>query len=57
MHWGMGLIFEKTEALYTEFNERAEAATGSYSSLSDIFYNTVIMCLCVRIIKRSDQGA
>ena len=54
MHWGMGLIFEKTEALYTEFNERAEAATGSYSSLSDIFYNTVIMCLCVRIIKRSD---
>ena len=30
-NWGTGLISEKTEALYAELNERAEAATGSYS--------------------------
>ena len=28
---GTGLISKKTEVLYTELNERAEAATGSYS--------------------------
>ena len=28
---GTGLISEKTEALYAELNERAEAATSSYS--------------------------
>ena len=28
---GTGLIFEKTEVLYAELNERAEAATGTYS--------------------------
>ena len=27
--WGYGLISEKTEVLYIELNERAEAATGS----------------------------
>ena len=32
---GMGLISEKTEVLYTELNERAEAATGSYSGTGD----------------------
>ena len=32
---GMGLISEKTEALYAELNERAEAATSSYSATSD----------------------
>ena len=31
----MGLISEKTEALYTELNERAEPATGSYSAISN----------------------
>ena len=30
-----GLISEKTEVLYTELNERAEAATGSYSGTGD----------------------
>ena len=30
-----GLISEKTEALYAEFNERAEAATSSYSVTDD----------------------
>ena len=28
---GTGLISEKTEALYAELNERAEAATSGYS--------------------------
>ena len=28
---GTGLISEKTDILYAELNERAEAATGSYS--------------------------
>ena len=32
---GMGLISEKTEALYAEFNQRAEAATSSYFVTSD----------------------
>ena len=39
---GTGLISEKTEVLYAELNERAEAATGSYSvtgdSLQYIYY-------------------
>ena len=30
-----GLISEKTEALYAELNERAEAATSSYSVTGD----------------------
>ena len=29
---GTGLISEKREALYTELNERAKAATNSYSA-------------------------
>ena len=32
---GMGLIFERTEALYTELNERAEAASSRYSATCD----------------------
>ena len=35
--WGAGLNSEKTEALHTELNERAETATNSYSA-------TVIFC-------------
>ena len=31
----MRLISEKTEVLYTELNERAEAATSSYSETGD----------------------
>ena len=30
--WGTGLVFEKTEALYAEPNERVGAATSSYSA-------------------------
>ena len=32
---GTRLISEKTEVLYAELNERAEAATGSYSVTGD----------------------
>ena len=32
---GTGLISKKTEALYAELNEIAEAATSSYSSTGD----------------------
>ena len=32
---GTGLISEKTKALYVELNERAEAATSSYSAPGD----------------------
>ena len=32
---GTGLISEKTKVLYAELNERAEAATGSYSVTGD----------------------
>ena len=32
---GMGLISKKAEVLYAEPNERAEAATGSYSVTGD----------------------
>ena len=32
---GTGLISEKTKFLYLELNERAEAATGSYSVTGD----------------------
>ena len=32
---GAGLISEKTEVLFAELNERAEAASGSYSVTGD----------------------
>ena len=46
---GMGLISDKTKVLYTEINERAEAATGGS-------YSIFILCLCLRIIGTFDQG-
>ena len=33
----MGLISEKTEVLHAKLNERAEAATSSYSVTTDFF--------------------
>ena len=40
---GTGLISEKTEALYAELNERAEAATNRYSATDDFLqYNIFI---------------
>ena len=39
-----GLISEKTEVLYVEFNERAEAATSSYSAPGDfLLYNYSVL--------------
>ena len=43
---GTGLIFEKTEVLYTELNERAEAATGSYSGTGDSL-QYILLCAYV----------
>ena len=33
--WGTGLLSEKTEALHAKLNERAEAATSSFSAAVD----------------------
>ena len=52
---GTGLISEKTEVLYPELNERAEAATSIYSATGD-FYNIFILCLWLGIIRRSFLG-
>ena len=43
--WGTGLIRKKTEALFPELNERAEAATSSYSVIGDFlqyFYSMLV---------------
>ena len=53
--WGYGINSQKTEALYAELNERAEAAISSYS-VTDIFYNIFILCLWLRIIRTANQG-
>ena len=44
---GMGLISEKTEVLYIELNERAEAATSSYSGTGNSLYTAYIYSACV----------
>ena len=49
----MGLLSEKTDALHAELNERAEAATSSYSAEVD-FLQLFIRCLWSAIIRRSD---
>ena len=52
---GTGLISEKkTDVLYTELNERANEATGSYSVTGDSLH-VPILCFCLRIIGASDQ--
>ena len=43
------------EALHAEPNQRAEAATSSYSVVV-VLYNIFIRCLWLRIIRRSDEG-
>ena len=43
------------EALYAEFNKRAEAAISSYS-VTSVFYIICILCLWLRIIRTSRQG-
>ena len=52
----IGLISEKMEVLYAEFNERAEAATSSYSVTWFFTVYIFILCLWLRIIGTSDQG-
>ena len=52
---GTGLISEKMEALYTELNKRAEAATSSYSATGD-FWQYIYLRFGLRIIRRSDEG-
>ena len=54
-YWRSGIISEKAEALYAELNKRVEAATSSYSAIGS-FYNIFILCLWLRIIRRSDLG-
>ena len=54
---GTGLISEKTEALYAELNERAEAATNRYSATDDflqynIFIRFIWLLLIIAFIKR-----
>ena len=51
----MVLIYEKMEALYAEFNERAEATTSGYSA-TDNFLQYYSVVVALRIITRSDQG-
>ena len=43
----MGLISEKTEVLYIELNERAEAATSSYSGTGNSLYTPYLFCACI----------
>ena len=52
----MGLVSEKTEALYAQLNERVETATSSYTATGENVYNIFILCLRLRIIRGSDQG-
>ena len=49
------LISEKTDVLYTKLNEKAEAATSSYSAITD-FLQYIYLRLWLRIIRRSNQG-
>ena len=60
-HWakkygGAGLVSEKTEALYAELNKTVEAATSSYFATGEFVRYIYILCLWLRIIRRSDQG-
>ena len=52
---GTGLISEKTEALYAELNERAEAATSS-CAVTDDFLHYIYSVPVTKIIRTSDQG-
>ena len=56
---GTGLISEITEALYAELNERAEAELILPRVVilqQASFYNIIILCFWLRIIRRCDQG-
>ena len=44
IYQGTGLVSEKTEALYTEPNDRVKAATSGYSA-TDEFLQYIFLCL------------
>ena len=44
-NWGYGITFSKTEALHAQPNERAEAATSSYSAAAG-FFTINLFCAC-----------
>ena len=52
---GYFLKFEKTEALHTELDERAEAATSSYSAAVDILLFIYLVLVAKNHIRRSDE--
>ena len=52
---GYFLKFEKTEALNTELDERAEAATSSYSAAVDILLFIYLVLVAKNHIRRSDE--
>ena len=52
---GTGFISAKKEGFYTELNERVEAVTRIYSETGN-FYNIFILCLRLRIIRKSNLG-
>ena len=49
---GTGLVFERTEALYAEFNKRVEAATSNYSAIGEFLqyiYSVLVAKNCQKI--------
>ena len=52
---GYFLKFVKTEALNTELDERAEAATSSYSAAVDILLFIYLVLVAKNHIRRSDE--
>ena len=50
-HGGTGLISDKTEALYSELNQRTETILQQPT-----FYNIFILCLWLRNIRKSNHG-
>ena len=52
---GYFLKFEKTEALHTELDERAEAATSSYSAAVEILLFIYLVLVAKNHIRRSDE--
>ena len=52
---GTRLIYEKTEVFYVELNERADQQPVVILHQAT-FHNVFILCLWLRIKRRSDQG-
>ena len=52
---GTGLVFGKTDVLYVELKSGRQPPVVILQQSN--FGNVFILCLCLRIITRSDQGA